>query len=153
MGPLFFSQPFFLALFFCSRGVGGEEGRKEGEKERKQGGSKAGRKAGRKEGGGFRFVYFAMSSGTWQQNGFGGVHNTAKEPPSFLEKRRSRFVYFAMSSGTWQQNGFGGVHNTAKEPLKKGRRLFRSVVNSSKPVLLPCTRRHRKIDKPGSSFF
>ena len=35
-------------------------------------------------GGGFRFVYFAMSSGTWQQNGFGGVHNTAKEPPSFF---------------------------------------------------------------------
>ena len=32
----------------------------------------------------FRFVYFAMSSGTWQQNGFGGVHNTAKEPPSFF---------------------------------------------------------------------
>ena len=74
--------------------MGGEEGRKEGEKERKQGGSKAGRKAGRKEGGGFRFVYFAMSSGTWQQNGFGGVHNTAKEPPSFLEKRRSQVCLF-----------------------------------------------------------
>ena len=39
-------------------------------------------------GGGFRFVYFAMPSGTWQQNGFGGVHNTAKEPPSFFKKKK-----------------------------------------------------------------
>ena len=46
-GPLFFSALLFLALFFCSRQVGG--GRKEGKKAGRKQGGKEGREEGREE--------------------------------------------------------------------------------------------------------
>ena len=47
--PIFFSPFFCLAPFFCSRGVGGEEGRKEGKKAGRKQGRKEGREEGREE--------------------------------------------------------------------------------------------------------